>query len=122
MSVDLLSLSPNGRGYLNRVVEGLVASGWTVAEIPASAQLPVNRLRLILRTGTTEYRYRVLAYAVGSSARGQPHERRVEITSTYMKGNLPRLPLYRDVILGCDRDRGVFVGIDAKRLEHGGPT
>lgn len=108
------------RGYLVEAIRGLDAAGWTVTEIPASGGLPQNRLPLILRTPTSDYRYRILIYAVGSSSRGQPHERRVEITSTYAGGNLSAEPGYHDVVLGWDRTHRVFVGIDARRLHAGG--
>jgi hypothetical protein len=101
---------------------GLARGGWSLAQIPATARLPRNKLLLTLRTSTADYRYRVLAYAVGESSRDRPHERRLEATTTYEKGNLQPLPSHRDILLGWDRGREVFVGVDAERLKHGGPT
>ncbi len=64
---------------------------------------------------------RLLIFKVGESGRSKPHERRVEITSTYVGGSLERLAGVTDVLLGYD-EHGIFVGFDTRRLEHGGET
>jgi hypothetical protein len=105
-----------------RLVEGLAEQGWRVRSIPSTGQLLRNRQLLHLRTPDSESRYRLLIYKVGESGRRRPQERRIEITSTYAGGSLEPLENYEDVVLGYEREQDVFVGFDARRLEHGGVT
>jgi hypothetical protein len=67
-------------------------------------------------------RFRVFCYKATTSSRDRPHERRVEITTTYLKGNLRRASGYRDVVFGYDVVAQRLIGIDPRRLSHGGPS
>jgi hypothetical protein len=78
-------------------------------------------MRLVLRLPAEEIRVRIFAYAVTGSGRSKPHERRVEITTTYMSG-LKRAPRCSDIVLGIDRATDKYVGIDSRRLRMGGET
>jgi hypothetical protein len=83
----------------------------------------VSRTRFLLSFETKGqlHRFRILMFAVGGTGRGQADERRIEITSTYTSG-LPRNPAVIDIVLGVERHRALLVGIDAGRLQYGGPT
>lgn len=74
----------------------------------------------IERTGHVT-RFRILMFAVGGSGRARADERRIEITSTYA-GGLARDSDAVDVVLGVEREQGLLVGIDSKRLGFGGTT
>ncbi|MFO0966109.1 MAG: DUF3883 domain-containing protein [Gemmataceae bacterium] len=76
---------------------------------------------MILRLGRRELAVRLSFFSVTDSARGRPHERRIEITTTYARGLQPD-PVFRDVVIGYERTRGTYVGVDPRRLWHGGPT
>ncbi len=67
------------------------------------------------------FRFRILMFAVGGTGRGRSDERRIEITSTYKSG-LERDSSTIDIVLGVEREHGVLVGIDARRLNFGGET
>jgi hypothetical protein len=116
------SLNQDSGGYLMPGIRALLTTGWRLARIPEAAKVPNNKSRLVLRTDNAEYRYRLLVYAVSSSSRGRPDERRVEVTSTYLGGNLEEDPTYRDVVLGWERQAEVYIGIDSRRLREGGET
>jgi len=115
-------LDQDSRGFLMPGIRALLSTGWRLERIPQAAKLPMNKARLILRTDNAEYRYRLLIYAVSSSSRERPDERRVEITSTYAGGNLQEIANFRDVVLGWDRSSEAYVGIDSRRLGKGGAT
>ena len=80
-----------------------------------------NKLTMKIERGGHTLRFRVLLYAVGAAGRSNPLERRVEITSTY-SGGLVALSDHVDVVLGVEREKRLLVGIDHRRLAHGGPT
>lgn len=109
------------RSHLLTLVQGLLRADWTIQSAPDEGRLERNGQRVILRTGGLESRFRIFAFKVTGSSRGRPDERRIEITTTYPKG-LVRLPEYQDVVLGIDPPSGVLVGVDPRRLEHGGST
>lgn len=88
---------------------------------PGNGRLVRNGQLLLLKTAKQDTRLRLFIYKVTGSSRGKPHERRVEITSTYQKG-LPFAENYQDVVLGIDQELDIFVGVDPKRIAHGGPT
>lgn len=115
------TLSWPSRGHMRNILEDILSVGWRIEELPADGALPRNGLKLILRTAVSEFRYRIFCYKVTTSGRGKPHERRVEITSTYL-GNVAPEPGYADVILGIDYLSKRYVGIDAKRMMIGGST
>lgn len=121
MSQRTSAILPNPRGHLNRVIEDLLAVGWKVESIPEDGAIPRNGMKLLLRTGDFERRVRIFAYKVTSSGRSRPHERRVEITTTYRSG-LRRSASFRDVVLGVDTISNRYVGIDSRRLRLGGVT
>ncbi|MDZ4817602.1 MAG: DUF3883 domain-containing protein [Planctomycetota bacterium] len=114
-------IKPNARGHLNKLVEDLLKSGWTINCIPEDGQVPRNGIKLVLAGGNAEAKIRVFAYKITSSGRNKPHERRVEITTTYSSG-LRAEEYFRDVVLGIDDASGKYVGIDSKRLKWGGMT
>jgi hypothetical protein len=68
-----------------------------------------------------QFRFRILMFAVGGTGRGRNDERRIEITSTYKSG-LERYSSTIDIVLGIERDQGMLVGIDSRRLNFGGET
>ena len=115
------TLVANSQGHIHWVTEGLAAYGWTAERLPKDGRVARNRQRVILRTDDADHRFRVHIYSVTGSSRGQPLERRIEITTTYA-GTLAADPGFRDIVLGFDREAHVFVGFDARRLEYGGPT
>jgi len=80
-----------------------------------------NKLTIEIERGGHTLRFRILLFAVGAAGRSNPLERRVEITSTY-SGGLAVLPGYVDVVLGVEREKRLLVGIDSRRLAHGGLT
>lgn len=113
---------PDSRGYVSAALRGLLADGWDLVALPAQGKLAFNRqLLTLIYLGTTK-RFRLLIFKVGPTGRSRPDERRIEATSTYAGGGLLRIPNTEDVLLGFDADQQVFVGFDARRLEHGGPT
>lgn len=64
---------------------------------------------------------RVFAYKVTTSGRSRPHERRVEITTTFRSG-LSKSRGYGDVVFGVETSQGKYVGVDNRRLLLGGET
>jgi hypothetical protein len=115
------ALTAPKRSHLLSVVRALAGAGWKIARAPENGQLVRNGQRLVLRGGSLERRFRVFVYKVTGSGRQRPFERRIEITSTYQKG-LRRQSAYPDVVLGIDVDSSLFVGVDPRRIDHGGPT
>jgi hypothetical protein len=116
------SLNSDARGYLMPGIRALLSTEWRLDRIPEGAKVPTNKARLVLKTDNAEYRYRLLVYAVSTSSRGRPDERRVEVTSTYLGGNLEEDATARDVVLGWEREAEVYVGIDSRRLTEGGES
>jgi hypothetical protein len=107
--------------HLPRIVLGLLRSGWEISAVPRSERLARNAQMIIMRYASHEVRLRILAYKVTESSRGQPHERRIEITTTYQSG-LAILSGFDDVVLGLEVTQDVFVGVDPRRLKMGGAT
>lgn len=116
-----IELSAPSQSHLLPLVRGLVQAGWELERVPRNGRMIRNRQLLVLRTNTGESRFRLFGYKVTGSSRNRPEERRIQITTTYQK-NLTPLPGYEDVVFGFDRGNGVYVGVDPRRLEHGGPT
>lgn len=108
-------------GHLIRVLEDLIRYGWCIESIPMDGKLPRNGLNLILKLPGKVLKLRIFAYKVTTSGRSRPHERRVEITTTYLSGLAPA-PEYCDIVLGVDVASGKYVGIDNTRLGMGGKT
>ena len=115
------AITAPAKSHLLAVIRALVEAGWRVRHAPEDGRLPRNGQPLILKSGQDERRVRLFVYKVTGSGRDKPAERRIEITSTYQKG-LRRLQAYPDVVLGYDADRDLFVGVDPRRIAHGGPT
>jgi hypothetical protein len=109
------------QSHLSRVVHDLLSYGWHIVSIPATGRLPRNGLQLVLQTKAHELRLRLFAYKVTTSGRSKPHERRIEVTTTYHSG-LERLRGVRDVVIGLDAESGRYVGVDGRRLAMGGAT
>lgn len=103
------------------IVLDLCNRGWTAVAAPQNGRLVQNRQKVVLRVGHQSIAARLSFFSVTDSARGRPHERRIEITTTYARGLQPD-PIFRDVIIGFDRERGSCVGVDPRRLFHGGET
>ena len=116
-----LHITTDNRGHLTAVIEDLIRNGWVVESIPEDGRIPRNGLKLILKLDDEELRVRVFTYKVTTSGRNRPHERRVEITTTYLSG-LKKAPRYSDVVIGIDAATGKYVGIDGSRLKMGGKT
>src|SRR5688572_20459346 len=108
-------LVPNQSGHLSRVIYDLIRYGWNVDRIPDDGKIPRNALKLVLKANGQEVNLRVIAHKVTTSGRNRPHERRIEITTTYQSG-LKRLRGFRDVVLGVDVETGKYVGVDGRRL------
>lgn len=119
--MNTLTITPDNRGHLDRVLKDLIRHGWVVESIPVDGRIPRNGVKLVLKFDDGEIRVRLLIYKVTTSGRSRPHERRVEITTTYRSG-LKRSATYRDVVLGIDESSGKYVGIDSRRLRLGGRT
>ena len=109
-----------GSGHTFHAIRALIDLGWKIAAVPSNGRLQRNGQTLRLHWGKKEAAFRLFIYKITGSGRSQ-HERRVEITTTYQKG-LRRMPGYEDIVLGYAPDREVFVGVDARRIEHGGKT
>ena len=119
--MPIVDLARANLSHTQRFLQNLVASGWTVDQLPVNDRLPRNRARLHLRAPHQLKRLRVSIFKIGKSGRSRPDERRIEITTTYLKG-LARLQEYADVVLGYEPEQDVYVGLDPRRLEFGGPT
>ena len=94
-------------------LEGLLRIGWKPHRAPIHDRALRNGQRLILQAGTGEKRVRIFSYTVTGSSRNRPHERRVEITSTYQGGMQPD-PLYEDAVIAL-RSPEQFVGRSGRR-------
>jgi len=112
---------PNPRGHVARLLEDLVVAGGSIERIPANGKVPRNGVKLVLRARGKDLRLRIFAYKVTTSGRGRPHERRVEITTTYASGLAP-VGGFSDAVLGLDHQSRKYVGIDPRRLGMGGAT
>lgn len=119
--MNTFTITPDNRGHLEKVLKDLIRYGWVIESIPIDGRIPRNGLKLVLKMDDGEIRVRLLIYKVTTSGRSRPHERRVEITTTYMSG-LKRAARYSDVVLGIDESSGKYVGIDSRRLRLGGRT
>lgn len=108
-------------GHMQKLFQHLAVAGWTIEQLPASNRLPRNRVKLSLIAPNHSRRIRVSIYKIGNTGRSKPDERRVEITKTYLSG-LKRSARYSDVVLGYEPILDVYVGLDPRRLEHGGHT
>jgi Protein NO VEIN, C-terminal len=106
--------------HLPVVVEGLLKTGWRIAQAPHEGRLPRNGLHLVLKSKGQDIRVRLFVYKVTGSSRNQPTERRIEITSTYRNGRITRLDDFQDLVLGFDQGNQIFVGVDGRRIEEGG--
>jgi hypothetical protein len=109
-----------GSGHTVQVIRALVEIGWTIEESPQNGLLRRNGQLLSLVWGRKAAAFRIFVYKITGSGRNS-HERRVEITTTYQKG-LESARGYDDIVLGFDPAREIFVGVDARRMEHGGKT
>ncbi len=89
--------------------------------MPAGGRIVRNGQLIVLKTGQGERRLRLFVYKVTGSSRGRPHERRIEITSTYQK-SLTKVVGFQDVVLGYDDVHKIYVAVDPERIEYGGPT
>jgi hypothetical protein len=120
-ATETLEVNAPKSSHLLSVVQNLLQAGWVIRAAPRDGRLARNGQVLILRAGKQDVRLRLFVYKVTGSSRGKPDERRIEITSTYQK-DLKRKRGYQDVVLGIGYDRDIFVGVDARRIAHGGPT
>lgn len=107
-------------GHMRPAVEALLRLGFTFERVPEAGKLKRNGQLVRLKWGAEERRLRLFIYKITGGGRNT-QERRIEITTTYQKGLEPALG-YRDVVLGYDPDEQIYVGVDARRIDHGGPT
>lgn len=119
--MNTIPLNADSRGYMSSILKDLLSCGWRLENVPSNARIPRNGMLIHLRSGGIEVKLRMFAFKVTTSGRNRPHERRVELTTTYQSG-LPSLPGYRDVVFGVDIELGKYVGVDSRRLHIGGPT
>jgi|GEM_PF-5211456 len=87
----------------------------------ACTRLTQSRLLVEISFRKKVLRFRVLAFALGGTGRHRPNERRLQITSTYEQA-LDPISGVTDLVIGVDRSSGQLVGVDADRLNFGGPT
>jgi Domain of unknown function (DUF3883) len=116
-----IPLVADSRGHMTRVLKDLLSCGWRLESVPTGARIPRNGMQLHLRSDGIEVRLRVFGFKVTTSGRNRPHERRVELTTTYESG-LSRIPGCRDIVLGVDVESNKYVGVDSRRLHIGGAT
>lgn len=109
----------NNSNYSDHIISALSSVAGT--RLLATQRLSGTRMRVRLDVGGHPLDFRILAFAVGGGGRSIKEERRVEITSTY-SSSLAKLGGVVDVVLGVERNTGCLVGIDPRRLEHGGET
>jgi Domain of unknown function (DUF3883) len=114
--------APVNRDYSLRIARGLLETGWKLIRIPNGGRLAANRQLLVLETDKSEVRFRIFVYRIAKGARGRFNEYKIQITSTYPKGHVPRLSNYQDVVLGYFPQRDIFVGFDPRRMEFGGES
>lgn len=109
------------RGHLAALIKGLLRVGWKPTNAPEDGKIQRNGQLVRLQWEKTEKSFRIFVYKVTGTGRSRALERRIEITNTYQKALAPALG-FSDVVLGYDPDTRIFVGVDARRLDHGGPT
>ena len=119
--MSAMPIDAPAKSHLLAVIRALAKAGWKIRHAPQDGFLVRNGQRVFLKTRQEERRFRLFVYKVTGSGRNRPDERRIEITSTYQKG-LRRVSDYPDVVLGYDVERELFVGVDQRRIAHGGPT
>jgi hypothetical protein len=103
------------------LIQYLCENGWKPKTLPARGRLSANRQKVLLTVGNRTMPVRFSFYSVGGASRGRDHERRIQITTTYSTSFMPDL-VFSDLVVGYDRDRSVYVGVDARRLHYGGDT
>lgn len=109
----------NNSNYSDHIISALGSvAGTRLIQIE---RLSGTRVRICLDVSGHPLEFRILAFAVGGGGRSIKEERRVEITSTY-SSSLAKLGGVVDVVLGVERNSGYLVGIDPRRLAHGGET
>ena len=116
-----VKITAPAKSHILRIVKGLSQYGWSPVSVPARGILSRNGQQFILKADKHDIRLRLFVYKVTGSSRGRADERRIEITSTY-QNRLSRLRMYQDVVLGIDEENDIFVGVDPRRIEHGGHT
>ncbi len=116
-----IAITASSRSHILPIVRGLVRAGWVPQAVPERGLLSRNGQLVELHSGQGDLRVRLFVYKVTGSSRGNPDERRIEITQTYPKG-LQRARRYADVVLGFDEEHDIFVGVDPARIGHGGST
>jgi hypothetical protein len=119
--MSYVEITAPAKSHMLGIVKDLLKHGWRPISVPAQGILSRNGQLLILKADKNDIRLRLFIYKITGSSRGRIDERRIEITSTYKKG-LKRLRDYQDVVLGIDAGSHIFVGVDPRRIEHGGPT
>ena len=119
--MSITAITAPAKSHLLVIFHALVQAGWKPISAPADGRLLRNGQCVVLKCGQGERCFRLFVYKITGSGRQRPYERRIEITSTYQKG-LTRLRSYPDVVLGCYGERELFVGVDPRRIAHGGPT
>jgi hypothetical protein len=119
--VATLDLSNRSSTHVRRLLHDLLQFGWSPVNLPRGANIPRNRPLLELRMLSNTIRLRVSIFKVSGSGRGKPHERRIEITTTY-SSSLEKSDTWKDVILGYDEESDLYVGVDPRRLDLGGDT
>lgn len=120
-NVGSIEISAPSNSHMRAVIRGFAEAGCIPLKAPEDGRLKRNRQLLILKMANYEARIRLSIFKVTGSSRGKPYERRIQITTTYEKG-LQRLPDFQDAVLGFDANHNMFVGVDPRRLEHGGAT
>ena len=107
-------------GHILPAVQALLRLGFKFGRVPEGGRLTRNGQLIQLKWSAHEKRLRLFIYKITGSGRNV-HERRIEITTTYQKG-LARVFGYDDIVLGYDPGDDIYVGVDPRRIAHGGPT
>ena len=117
----MLTVTTTKSSHLLVILQSLCSYGWKLIQAPTSGKLVRNGQRIVLTAEGATVHFRLFVYKVTGSGRSRPDERRIEITSTYQKG-LKSDPSYPDVVLGYSVEYKSYVGVDARRMMHGGRT
>lgn len=119
MPSDKLVLGARSDSKVKTLLIDLLKCGLSIEQGPADGQIARNGIKIIIKSHGFERRLRIFVYSSGESARARPHERRIQITTTYLSG-LTQAPGYSDVVLGYDEIYKKYIGVDPRRLFLGG--
>jgi hypothetical protein len=103
------------------IIRGLIAGGWIIRKAPDGGRFSRNRQLVRLNCKSRSLLVRFSVFSIIGSGRNKDEERRLQITTTYHSG-LKRSANILDIVLGKEKKKGIYTGVDPRRLEHGGET